>query len=162
MENFEYRILVSFLACFLTWVVWFVIASILHSKASKRLATEFCITAFLMGVVGNWICLFCGAIIIPIEYGFYLDNKDEHQNDKVKKPSIIKIGLIIVGTIMIGIQLIAIMGNVKTGTFYYFTNVTNFSVFIYDLMYFCGYYFIGIIGLVLLIVGLLIHNKVEE
>lgn len=67
--------------------------------------------------------------------------------------------LIIVGAIMIGIQLISIMGNINMGTFDFFTNVTNVSVFIFELIRFCSFNLIGIIGLVLLIVGLVKRNK---
>lgn len=68
-------------------------------------------------------------------------------------------GLIIVGIIMMGLQLISIMGNINMGAFNFFANVTNVSVFIYELIRFCSFNLVGIIGLVLLIVGLTKRNK---
>lgn len=70
--------------------------------------------------------------------------------------------LIIVGAIMIGIQLLSIMGNINMGTFDFFTNVPNLSVFIFDLISFCSFNLIGIIGLILLIIGLAKCNKNKQ
>ena len=67
--------------------------------------------------------------------------------------------LIIIGSVLIGLQLIADIGNLYLGGLNYFSNVTNFSVFIYDLIGFSAYSLVGSAGVLLLIIGI---NKARK
>ena len=69
--------------------------------------------------------------------------------------------LTIVGMIMVLLQLVVLLNSYTSGAINFFTNVPNFSVFIYDLICFCSFNLIGIIGLVLLIIGAISRNKDE-
>jgi hypothetical protein len=67
--------------------------------------------------------------------------------------------LIIIGIGLIILQLLSVMGTLKAGDWIYFSNVTNFKVFLYDLIGFTGYSFIGILGIVLLVNGIRAYRK---
>ena len=69
--------------------------------------------------------------------------------------------LTIVGMIMISFQLVVLLSNYASGAVNFFANVTNFSVFIFDLMTFLGFNLIGVIGFILLMIGAITRNRNE-
>lgn len=65
---------------------------------------------------------------------------------------------IIIGCILIALQLLSLLGSLSSG-FEFNLSFNNFYIFLYDLIFLCTYFFVGIIGLVLLILGLVARNK---
>ncbi len=70
--------------------------------------------------------------------------------------------MIIVGIILIVLQILSLLGNISSGNFVFFHNISNPFVFLYDLIYLIAYFAVGIIGVILLIVGIRRINKNEN
>lgn len=66
------------------------------------------------------------------------------------------IALIVIGCILIFLQILSIIGG---GVPEVFVNISSVDQFLYDLLYCFGFYFIGILGLGLLILGVCMHNR---
>lgn len=67
---------------------------------------------------------------------------------------------IIIGCVLIILQLMSAIGNSSSGL-HFSISFANISVFIYDLCVLLGYYFIGILGVILLTSGLIAFNRKE-
>jgi hypothetical protein len=71
------------------------------------------------------------------------------RKERMKKSSLI---LVIFGFLLIALQLLRYAGNAHIGNeLNFFSNVTNFETFVFELVYFLSYNFFGIVGLLLVI-----------
>ena len=64
---------------------------------------------------------------------------------------------IVLGMILIVIQLLSVLGNYKTGQHITVT-FANPAVFIYELIYLVSYFFVGILGMILVASGMFAYN----
>ena len=69
--------------------------------------------------------------------------------------------LIGLGSTLIILQVLSIMGNAKAGVSFSFS-FANIPSFLYSLMYALGYYFIGLLGIIMLLLGLSAKRKSHE
>ena len=67
---------------------------------------------------------------------------------------------IVIGVILILVQLMSVIGNVQQGVGAQISFASS-GLFLYDLIFTVSYYFIGIVGAVLLISGLIANRKEE-
>ena len=67
----------------------------------------------------------------------------------------------IVGTLFIIIQLISLAGNAKAGVGFQLS-FDSMPLFLYDIMFLVGNYFVGILGAIFLISGIIAKRKSEE
>lgn len=68
---------------------------------------------------------------------------------------------IIIGCILIVFQLLSVIGNSLTGN-HLGISFTNVYVFIYDLIGLLTYYFLGILGVIFLVSGLVAYNRKDK
>lgn len=68
------------------------------------------------------------------------------------------IPLIVIGIILIFLQLLSLVGNMLSGVEFQLSTDT-FTLFLFDLSYLLGYFLIGILGVILLIVGIVRYKK---
>ena len=68
---------------------------------------------------------------------------------------------IFTGGLLIVAQITSLIGNANAGTDIQ-VSLNSVSVFMYDIAYLFGYYFGAIIGSILLIWGIVAHNKNKE
>ena len=59
---------------------------------------------------------------------------------------------IIIGCVLIVLQILGIIGNSKSGLSFNLS-FDNIEIFLYDLIFLIGYFLIGIIGIILLILS---------
>lgn len=80
MEEVLYELLISFLSCFIIWIVWFVIAAIKHSKVHMVFSTETCIGLLLIRVLGPAIGLIISIVYFSVKL-IVLKTKSKESND---------------------------------------------------------------------------------
>lgn len=67
---------------------------------------------------------------------------------------------IVIGAILIALQLMSLLGNANSGVGIQIS-FDSLAVFMYDLIFVVSYCFVGIVGAVLLISGVIAHHKGE-
>lgn len=67
---------------------------------------------------------------------------------------------IVIGAILIALQLMSLLGNANSGVGIQIS-FDSLAVFMYDLIFVVSYFFVGIVGAVLLISGVIAHHKGE-
>lgn len=87
------------------------------------------------------------------------EEKTKKNEIKETPPSKGDDGKIIAGIVLIVLQLMLDVGNLYGGGLNYFKNVSNFAVFIWDLIAFLTYSFSGSLGVILLIIGIKQYRK---
>ena len=68
-------------------------------------------------------------------------------------------GFIIIGIVLIALQIISLLGNLASGNFYLFSNPSNLYVVLYDLARLFGYFAVGLLGVVFLLIGIRFRKK---
>ena len=66
---------------------------------------------------------------------------------------------IILGSILIALQVVSFIGNTLAGTSSIQISFDSPALFVYDLVFLISYFFVGIVGLILLISGIVAHYK---
>ena len=69
--------------------------------------------------------------------------------------------IMIIGLLLIIIQVFVLDHNISNGVIT-IPQYVNFATFIYDLIYWFGYCFVGIIGLVMTVIGAIFMNKSDK
>lgn len=79
-----YEIAISFVSCFIVWLVWFLIAKEKHNHGHMIFSTQFCCFAFIVlawGVLCGAVCLGAYALINYIKKSFPEFPKEEKENE---------------------------------------------------------------------------------
>ena len=79
-----YEIAISFVACFIVWLVWFLIAKEKHHHGHMIFSTQFCCFAFIVlawGALCGAVCLGAYALINYIKKSFPKFPKEEKTNE---------------------------------------------------------------------------------
>ena len=71
------------------------------------------------------------------------------------------IARIIIGIVLVVLQLMSLAGNAKAGVGIQLS-FSSAAVFVYDLISLISYCFVGIIGVILLITGIIAYRKTED
>lgn len=71
------------------------------------------------------------------------------------------IGRIILGTVLVILQILSIAGNAKAGISTQLS-FDSLGVFLYDLIFLVSHYFVGIVGVILMVSGFIAYRKGDQ